>query len=124
MLTTNSLSGVSRSGLNEDTDMKMIEIKITRATVANGKDVLPGDVFETSEADAKFLCNIGKAVLAADADKTANVEQVIGAISALDMDNKEHFTTDGKPKVDAIEELLGMEVSGEMRDQAWAEFEA
>ena len=43
--------------------MKMVEIKMLRSTVVNGENVVPDDVVETNETDAKFLCNIGKAEL-------------------------------------------------------------
>lgn len=43
--------------------MKIVSIKMLRPTVVNGDTVVPDDIVETNEIDAKFLCNIGKAEL-------------------------------------------------------------
>lgn len=42
------------------------------------------------------------------------------AIQLLDPSNTEHFTTSGKPQVDALSELMGVKVSATERDEAWA----
>ncbi len=49
--------------------MKMVSIKMLRPTVVNGDTVVPDDIVETNETDAKFLCNIGKAELNKDDKK-------------------------------------------------------
>lgn len=42
-------------------NVKQVSISITRSTVVNGKPVNAGEIVETSEKDANFLCAIGKA---------------------------------------------------------------
>ncbi|PTP90089.1 MULTISPECIES: HI1506-related protein [Vibrio] len=50
---------------------------------------------------------------------TTTVNNLIDAIQLLDPSNTEHFTTSGKPQVDALSELMGVKVSATERDQAW-----
>lgn len=47
------------------------------------------------------------------------LDKVVEAIAMLEPDNKEHFTTQGLPRVEALEELLDMDIDMETRDQAW-----
>ena len=51
-------------------------------------------------------------------EKRANMT-IVEAIAMLDPANKEHRTDDGKPKVTAIESILGRQISAADRDMAW-----
>ncbi len=53
-----------------------------------------------------------------------NSLSLIDAIKQLDPDNTDHFTSGGKPQVDALEKLMGKSVSAAERDAAWAELQA
>ncbi len=51
-------------------------------------------------------------------EKRANMT-IVEAIGKLDPANKEHRTDDGRPKVTAIESILGRQISAADRDMAW-----
>jgi hypothetical protein len=51
-----------------------MKIEITRATIADGKRVLPGEVVNATEGDAKTLIALGKAIPVADAPEVENRE--------------------------------------------------
>jgi len=57
-------------------------------------------------------------VEAAKVEARANMT-VVEAINMLDPANAEHRTDDGKPKVTAIESILGRQISAADRDMAW-----
>jgi hypothetical protein len=44
------------------------------------------------------------------------------AIALLDPANVDHFTSTGKPQIDALETLLGHKVTAAERDEAWETF--
>ena len=48
-----------------------MQVKITRTTVADGKFVHAGQVYDLPDADARTLMQLGKAVLATDAPAPA-----------------------------------------------------
>lgn len=49
--------------------------------------------------------------------------EVLNAIPMLDESDNTLWTSDNKPKVDAIQEIVGFEVSAELRDAAWSEIQ-
>ena len=108
--------------------MKKIVIEITHGTVCGGKIVAPGDIIEATERDARQLVGSGQAILADGPGQIREytgetiMSRIVMAIVDLDTDNPNHFTADEKPKVDALEELLGEEVTSEQRDEAWTLF--
>ncbi|CCN69784.1 HI1506-related protein [Vibrio nigripulchritudo] len=46
-------------------------------------------------------------------------ESLVDAILKLDASNASHFTSSGKPQVDALESLMGTKVTAAERDEAW-----
>ena len=60
MLTTKNTAGLVASQPGQES--KRMKIKILRGTVVNGEAVTEGQVVETSEADAAYLINLGKAI--------------------------------------------------------------
>ncbi|MDO6542815.1 HI1506-related protein [Photobacterium sanguinicancri] len=48
---------------------------------------------------------------------------LISAISQLDPENPDHFTTGNKPQVDALSKLVGHSVTASQRDDAWADYQ-
>lgn len=105
--------------------MQIIQIEIIRNTVAAGRPVFVGDVVPVTVDEAKILYNLGKArpYEAPEEDAEVDIEQVISAIASLDLDDPDHFTTAGKPRTDALEEILGKPVSAALRDKAFEAFE-
>lgn len=57
-------------------------------------------------------------------DPQVRQDDIITAFAELDTDNKEHFGSDGKPKVAAIGQVLGYDVTGKERDAAWQAVQA
>lgn len=57
---------------------------------------------------------------AADADPIAAIKQ---AIYSLDRNNQDHFTEKGSPKVAAVREIAGEDVTVAMLNQAWKEID-
>lgn len=51
-------------------------------------------------------------------DEEQKLQQVVEAIDQLDPDNDAHFTQGGKPECAALSELVGFNVSADMRNQA------
>ncbi|HHP0485796.1 TPA: HI1506-related protein [Vibrio harveyi] len=49
---------------------------------------------------------------------------LIDAIKTLDVDNESHFTKGGKPELKALSTILGRNVSGSERDDAWSALQA
>ena len=52
-------------------------------------------------------------------DVAERLEAIKGAIAQLDRENPEHFTKGGKPQVEAIEAVLGWNITAAERDAAW-----
>ncbi|QIG76980.1 hypothetical protein EVC30_152 [Rhizobium phage RHph_Y1_11] len=51
-------------------------------------------------------------------DKAYRLKVIAGAIGALDLDNENHWTNDGRPDARALTKLLGWQVTGVDRDTA------
>ena len=94
----------------------------------DGKTILPGKSVDISDEEAKSLIERG---FAKSADASAVVEQkpvqnqqpepaIDDVIEAIEILNSEtDFAKNGKPKVEAIEAVLGQNISAETRDKAW-----
>lgn len=55
-----------------------------------------------------------------EASSDLPVDRIIAAIGKLDPENAAHFTKGGKPEVKALADLLGVEITAQQRDAAWA----
>lgn len=97
-----------------------MKVKIIQATVVAGKQVSKGTQMEVSNKDGRTLLAAGRAKRLGSGEETMSIHD---AIQSLNPANPEHFTKDGKPKTDALEDLLGREVSAAERDEAWEEYE-
>ena len=53
---------------------------------------------------------------------TASGDDLIDAIGQLDPDNEAYWTSDGKPRVGAIESVIGRNIDASERDLAWEAF--
>ena len=51
------------------------------------------------------------------------LDRLVEAIGDLDPDDKELWTAAGVPKVEAIEEVLGQDITGPQRDEAWKAYQ-
>ena len=94
----------------------------------DGKTILPGKSVDISDEEAKSLIERGFAKSAdASAVKEQNpvqpqqsepaIDDVIEAIEILNPETD--FAKNGKPKVEAIEAVLGQNISADSRDKAW-----
>lgn len=55
-----------------------------------------------------------------EADATQETQAALfNAFASLDADNAEHFTKGGKPELNALKALFGIELSAKERDEAW-----
>lgn len=71
---------------------------------------------------------LGCMVINAD-DLTSDQEQydpdeLRNAISKLDPDNNDHWTTTGKPQTDALSDIIGRRIKSKERDEAWRKMNA
>lgn len=110
-----------------------MKIKVLMDTlVERGKTKPAGSTIEVSgaEGQAKIDAGLAEAVgkgKGKDPDPDgadAAHEQIVAYMSTLevpeDPTGSEYFTDDGKPHVTLIESALGIDVSAEARDRAWA----
>lgn len=108
--------------------------------ICNGPVRHNGERYAT-DADIELEQKYSKPLLAADAirpitstdvenikpkvtDEQIKQANLVDAISQLDEGNKEHFTTDGKPQVKALEALVKFDIDAEQRDAAFEIFQA
>lgn len=119
-----------------------MKIKAIITLSVNGKDYAPGAVVDVAEDEAKRLIERGFASVngqekaaAANSSKTdttppaggtggkpaPTVEDIVEAIAGLDP--AKDYGKNGKPNVEAIEALLGADVTAAQRDQAWEIFQ-
>jgi hypothetical protein len=103
--------------------------------LVKGENTIPADtITETQLAQLKADPRI-KVVIqdetnssVANGDQSTPVDQgtvpgtLIEAIALLDPANVDHFTSTGKPQIDALETLLGHKVTAAERDAAWETF--
>ena len=60
----------------------------------------------------------------ADEPTVDRVNMIASAITKLDKDNVEHYTKDELPRIEAIEAILGADITASERDEALAMAEA
>jgi hypothetical protein len=103
-----------------------MKIKAVITIIAGGKDYAPGALVEISDDEALRLIGRGfavagqeKAAPASTSSKTAapTIEDIVEAIAGLDP--TKDYGKNGKPNVEAIEALLGVDITAAQRDQAW-----
>jgi hypothetical protein len=85
---------------------------------ADVSDVDPSSVTQVNLLDEN---GTGDSITDVMVDAHAQIS-LLEAIAQLDPENGEHYTATGKPKADALSELLGREVSAAERDEAFATF--
>ncbi len=96
----------------------------------DGKTILPGKSVDVANEEAQSLIDRGfaqsatKATAAPETSKTppppppsASLDDIIEAIDQLNPETD--FAKNGKPKVEAIEAVLGQNIDAEARDKAW-----
>ena len=115
-----------------------MKIKAIITLHVNGKDHAPGTVLDIADDEAERLIARGfatsgqeKAASASTPAKTATtpaggkpaptIEDIVEAISGLDP--AKDYGKNGKPNVEAIEALLGADITAQQRDQAWEIFQ-
>jgi hypothetical protein len=106
-----------------------MKVKALITLVANGKAHLPPSLVDLSDEEAERLIARGFAEAyqkeaptppAAKQPSTQNnptLEDIVDAISALDP--AKDFGKNGKPNVDALEDLLDANITAAQRDEAW-----
>lgn len=119
-----------------------MKIKAIITLSVNGEDHAPGAVVDISDAEAKRLIARGfaaahgveKSASASTGGNTQNpetppaggsnggkpaptIEDIVEAIAALDP--AKDYGKNGKPNVEAIEVVLGADITAAQRDQAW-----
>jgi len=97
-----------------------MKIKALANTVASGKEILAGKTYDVSGRDGRTLIYLKKAVEVETPDENMSIQE---AIESLDADNKDHWIKDGSPATEALEDLMGREVSATERNEAWKEYE-
>ena len=114
-----------------------MKIKAIITLNVNGKDHAPGALLDIADDEAERLIARGfatsgqeKAASASAPAKTATpptggkpaptIEDIVEAISGLDP--TKDYGKNGKPNVEAIEALLGTNISAAQREQAWEIF--
>lgn len=100
-----------------------MKVKANITIIAGNKEYAPGALVDVADDEAARLVARGfasavgqeKAVPAKDA--TPSIEDIVEAISGLDP--TKDYGKNGKPNVEAIEALLGVDITAAQRDQAW-----
>ena len=97
----------------------------------DGKTILPGKSVDVASEEAQSLIERGfaqsatKTTAAPETSKTppsppppsASLDDIIEAIDQLNPETD--FAKSGKPKVEAIEAVLGQNINADTRDKAW-----
>lgn len=113
-----------------------MKIKTIITLHANGKVYSPGSVLDLNDDEAERIISRGFADREnkeptsdepAAQEKTQQpkvvptLEDIVDAIAALDL--AKDFGKNGKPNVDAIEDLLDANITAAQRDEAWEIFQ-
>ena len=113
-----------------------MKIKAIITLHVNGKDHAPGTVLDIADDEAERLiargfATSGQEKAASTPAKTATtlaggkpaptIEDIVEAIGGLDP--AKDYGKNGKPNVEAIEALLGTDITAAQRDQAWEIFQ-
>lgn len=128
------ISGVGKldSNLTRDEKIKIaIDILVEYEAFAEVNAFLGEDMLDIPDEDGKKgeadtapipikagLSSVKKVATGFSPDQN---ESVIEAIKLLNLDDEEHFTKEGIPRVEAISGLLGHEITAEERTSAWDE---
>ncbi len=115
-----------------------VKIKAIITLHVNGKDHAPGALLDIADDEAERL--IARGFAASEQEKTASastpaktatpstggkpaptIEDIVETISGLDP--TKDYGKNGKPNVEAIEALLGANITAQQRDQAWEIFQ-
>lgn len=83
MLTSKNMSGLVNSQPTQETTL--MKIKITRNTVAGGQPVNEGQVVDVSEADARTLIAMGKAIRYAESPAIETADAAPVAVETADV---------------------------------------
>lgn len=91
----------------------------------------PGTEVELEDKDAQALIDRGfvssikqkPQIQTVKTPVKPSIDDIIEVITGLDPE-QDYGKTTGKPNVDAIEALLGANISGAERDEAWAKYQA
>jgi len=112
-----------------------MKIKANITLHANGKVYAPGSLVDLADEEAQRIVSRGFAeneeqepVLHSPAVQgqtslhkaVPTIEDIVDAIAALDP--AKDFGKNGKPNVDAIEDLLDANITAAQRDEAWERF--
>ncbi len=103
-----------------------MKVKANITLIAGNKEYAPGALVEITDDEAARL--IGRGFVSAIEQekptpaKTAapSIEDIVEAIAGLDP--TKDYGKNGKPNVEAIEALLGVDITAAQRDQAWDVF--
>ena len=113
-----------------------MKIKANITLHANGKVYAPGSLVDLADEEAQRLLSRGFAENeeqetvphspAAQGQSSPHqavptIEDIVDAIEALDP--AKDFGKNGKPNVDAIEDLLDANITAAQRDEAWERFQ-
>ena len=87
----------------------------------DGIAVSPGQTVRISDDEVQSLIDRGFATpVDGDADTKPTTEvSLADVIEAIDLLSPDDFTKDGKPKVPSLIDVLGDDITGELRDRAW-----
>lgn len=96
-----------------------IEVDEKGKTVGGSKPIMP----KASEPKKDEGDEDGDEGDTSDDGEEVAVEAVKDAIRQLDRENPEHFSDKGKPKLKAVQEALGTEVSVKVLNAAWKEID-
>ena len=94
----------------------------------------PGETIEPIDGDAELWLDLGiidhmqegddpegDSEIPSGEPATARHRAIVAAIGRLDRDDLNAWTTGGRPKVGALESVLGAGITSAERDAAWAE---
>lgn len=100
-----------------------MKVKANITIIAGNKEYTPGALVDVSDDEATRLIGRGFASAAGQEkptpvkDAAPSIEDIVEAISGLDP--TKDYGKNGKPNVEAIEALLGVDITAAQRDQAW-----
>ena len=99
---------------------KANDVVILEEKVGKAYDSLDGDSGAVNYCLKELKCKaIDHAAECKENDSDVSIEDIIEAIDLLDDNNNEHWTSDDKPQVKALEEILGKSITAEQRDEAF-----
>lgn len=98
----------------------MVKLELIRTLMSKDGDKPPGTVIEVSKEEAARLIS-GLAAKPIDESATEKGEPTLKEIIAAARKAYEdgEVTSQGKPEVQAISDILGVKITGEQRDGAW-----